>query len=157
MTRFEAAGFSLIELVMVLVIVGVVAAYAVPKFSSPAAATVSHQADRLLRDARHAQQLATAWRKRLRVVADGTSIYIVACATETTAPCNATLGGPVTDPATGQPFRVTTQNGITVAAATAEFTSLGRATATTNFVLTGGAVIATVTVNATSGFVSASP
>lgn len=142
---------------MVVVVVGVLAAYAVPRFNSPAAATVGHQADRLLRDARHAQQLATAWRKRLRLVADGSGTYLVTCATDTTAPCNAAPGNPVTDPATGQPFSVTTQNGITVAAATAEFTSLGRAVSTTNFVLTGDTETATVTVDAISGFVSAAP
>ena len=151
------AGFSLMELVMVLVVVGIVAVYAVPSITAPSSFSVHHHADALVRDLRHTQQLATAYRKRLRLVATGTNTYTVACATDTTAPCNATAGGPMTDPATGQPYSVTTQNGVTVSAGTAEFTSFGQPAAAATFSLSGGGDTATVTVSATGGFVSATP
>lgn len=151
------AGFTIVELVMVLIVVSVLALYAVPSVNAPASLTVHQQADALVRDLRHTQQLATAWRKRLRLVADGSSTYVVSCVGDTNAPCSAVAGGPVTDPATGEPFSVTTQSGVTIAAATAEFTSFGRPIAAASFGLSGGGDSATVTVNAVGGFVSAAP
>lgn len=156
-STLRADGFSLIELVMVLVVVGILAAYAIPSVTAPSSFTLHQQADALVRDLRHTQQLATAYRKRLRLVANGSDTYTVACATDTTAPCNAAVGGPMTDPATGQPYSVTTQNGVTVSAGTAEFTSFGQPAAAATFSLSGGGDTATVTVSATGGFVSATP
>ena len=155
--RFRVAGFSLIEVVMVLVVVGILAAYAIPSITAPSSLTLHQQADALVRDLRHTQQLATAYRKRLRLVANGSDTYTVACVTDTTAPCNAAVGGPMTDPATGQPYSVTTQNGVTVSSGIAEFTSFGQPTAAASFSLSGGGDTATVTVLATGGFVSATP
>lgn len=148
-----AAGLALVELVLVLIVAGILAAYAAPRFSSPAALTVTHQADALARDLRHAQQLALAWNRALRftTVANG---YSVACVTAGAAPCDV---APVIDPARAGGFQANTVNGITLSAATVDLDRLGRPSAATAIYLSGGDGTASVNINAVGGFVSRTP
>ena len=154
-TREYAAGFSLIELVMVLVIVSIIAAYAVPQFSDRAAMTVPQQADALIRDLRHAQQLALSWNRPLRFTVSASG-YSVACAPGApgTAPCNVS---PVQDPARGGGFQATTVNGIVLSPATIDFDTLGRPNVAAAIDVSGGGLTKTVNVAAISGFVSRTP
>lgn len=151
--RFATAGFTLTEVIVVLIVAGILAAYAVPRFSSPAAMTVPQQADTLIRDLRHAQQLALAWNRSLRftTVANG---YNVVCVTAGTAPCNVT---PVIDPARAGAFQANTVNGIGLSAATIDFDTLGRPNAAAAITVSGGGASKTVNVAAISGFVSRTP
>lgn len=153
MARFEAAGFSVLELVMVIVIVGVLAAYAVPRFDNRAAITVPQQADALIRDLRHAQQLAMAWNRPLRFTVTPTD-YSVACVTAGVAPCDV---APVRDPARAGAFQVNPVNNVGFTAATIDFDSLGRPNAATAIIVSGGGVTKTVNVAAISGFISRTP
>ena len=157
-------GFTLIELVVVIAILGSLSAYAVPKLLSPAQATLPSQARTLASDLRHAQALAITWGQGL-VVSASASHYSVACRTATvTPPCNAS---PVIDPATGTAFSVSLQNSASFGSPTTAsltFDSLGRpvdnsgtplaADPAASYTLSAGSSTQTVTVTRLSGKVS---
>lgn len=106
----KEAGFTLLELVIVVVVVGVLSAYAMMKNGSASVFSLLSQAQTMASDIRHAQALATVWGKRLRIDADGTNgVYTVSCVTSGVSPCDVS---PVINPATGEEFRVTLRNGI---------------------------------------------
>jgi MSHA pilin protein MshC len=151
-------GFTLIELTIVLVLVGVIAVVAVPRFQ-PAESTAAMQADRLARDLRHMQMLAITWGVPLRLNA-AAAAYSVSCVSGPTPPCNGVAT--ITDPATNTPFNVSLQNGVTVGATTLNVDILGRPitgagallTAGTVFALTGGSKTPSVTMSPLTGFIT---
>ena len=160
----RAGGFTLIELTMVMVVVGILGAVVLTRYHQPTEITVSIEADHLARDIRHMQMLAMTWGQTLRLTTAGAS-YSVTCASgSTTPPCNGVL--PVNDPAvtdpTGNPaFTRTLESSVTVAGAAIDLDALGRPVAAgelfngdTTYTLTGGAETSTVTVTRLTGFVS---
>lgn len=151
-------GFTLVELVMVMVITAIIAAYAVGRYFTPAAATGSSQVQRFARDLRHAQMLAASWGRQL-VVTVGAGGYNVGCAAVGPAPCNV---NPVVDPATGVGFNVPLQDGAALAGpGTVRFDSIGRPStgaaptaAAAVYTLTAGGSSWTITVNPVTGLVT---
>ena len=162
MTRRER-GFTLVELVMIMIITGILAAYAVTRYPSQGAVTGSSQAQRFARDLRHAQMLASTWGRHLVVTVTGAG-YSVACAVAGTAPCTG-VPAPVTDPVTGSAFSVTLRDGATLAGpASVRFDSMGRpstgvapATGATTYTLSAGGSSWTITVNGVTGLVTVVP
>lgn len=150
------AGFTLVELVMVLIITGVLAAYAAGRYIGRADTTGSSQAQRFARDLRHAQMLAATWGRQL-VVTVGAGNYSVGCAVAAgMAPCLAATPTPVTDPATGAPFTVTLQDGATLAGpATVRFDSMGRPS--TGAAPTAAAAVYTLSAGGTSWAITVNP
>lgn len=148
----QQRGFSLTELVVVLAVLGILAAYALPRWA-PADTTVAAQADRLARDLRHAQAIAMNQGRTLRFDIQGPAAYSV------------TSGGtPVTDPATMQPFQITLDNSVTVSGTDTDFDSLGRPADSGSllasarvFTVSGSTRTATVTLSPVTGFVAVSP
>jgi prepilin-type N-terminal cleavage/methylation domain-containing protein len=163
-----ALGFSLVELVVVMVILAIMAASVGMGVSARTSQSVVNAADTLRRDLSHVQALALAWGARLRltVAADGLS-YSVTCQTALArAPCNA-VGDTVIDPATGLGFIISLPSSVTLAPAnnTLDFDSLGRpvgvsALVATNpavtYTLAGGSRTATVEVQPITGLALAS-
>lgn len=153
-------GVTLIELVTVMIVIAVIGFVSL-RVSDPTTFTVSAQADRFARDIRHIQMLAMSSGQQLQLTTAGTTSYTVVCRNGgTNWPCD--NANPVTDPAIGTGYAVTTQNGVTVSAATLDFDRLGRPVdgaggvlaADTLFTLAnpGGAETSTVTVSALTGF-----
>jgi prepilin-type N-terminal cleavage/methylation domain-containing protein len=112
-------GFTLVELVIVIVVVGVLVAYAAMNGSSSASAyTVLARTQKMASGLRHAQSLAVSLGTGVRVsVVTGTNgSYSVACLTRTTSPCSGTAGATMTDPATGQLFQESLGSGVVLGA-----------------------------------------
>lgn len=151
-------GFSLIELVMIIVVVSTLGVVMLTRYHDPVETTVSIEADRLARDIRHVQMLAMTWGQSLRLTPAGAN-YGVSCVTAgATPPCNT---NPVNDPAGNAPFTRTLEPGITVAGAALDIDALGRPVnagallnADTTYTLTGGSETSTVTVARLTGFVT---
>lgn len=126
------------ELIIVLVVVGVLSAYAMMRNSSSSVFSLLSQTQTMASDIRHAQSLATVWGKRLRIDATlgPNGVYTVSCVTAGASPCDVS---PVINPATGIEFRVALQKGIDLnGPAQLEINSLGQPTVTTTqtYVLT---------------------
>jgi MSHA pilin protein MshC len=144
-------GFTLIELVMILVLVGIIAAVVTPRLGDVTTTNASAFADKLRADIRYAQNLAMTTSQRHRVYVN-------------TAPgpapgyavVNAATGLVVMDPAGGNLSIVLNAGdyaGITVSPnAVIEFNSLGSPTGGTALTVSPGG--ATVTVTAETGAVN---
>jgi len=65
--RMNSKGFTLIELVMVLVLIGIIAAFAAPKLGGITSTNASVFADKFRSDIRYAQALAMTQTMRYRV------------------------------------------------------------------------------------------
>lgn len=145
-------GFTLVELVIVIVVLGVISVYAIERNASTAELTLSSQAQKMANDLRHVQALASTWGRSLTVTVSGSS-YSVACATAGAAPCNIS---PVTDPSTGLSFTVNLQNGtgFNSAASVLTFDGFGNPGLGATYVLGAGNETSTVSVVATTGKVT---
>ncbi len=152
------SGFTLVELIIVLVVVGIISAYVFAKNSAPASYTLLSQAQTMASDIRHVQSLASTWGKKLRINVDtGTATYSVSCATTTgvVAPCNVR---PVINPTTNLPFSVTLQKGVVLSGPNQlDVNSLGRPSAAATYGVNVGGPNVEVRVADITGFVTVVP
>ena len=90
-------GFTLVELIMVMVLVGIMSAYAVMKSTSPAEITLASQAQTMANDIRRAQTLAyTHGQRVLLTISPGNNgSYSVTCVTGS-LPCSGGFNGELT-------------------------------------------------------------
>jgi len=168
-TRTRSGGFSLLELVAVLIVVSILAAAVALRMDSTTERAATNQADQLRRNLAHVQVLAMGWgvTLRLTVAVNGYTVTCQTVLTPASPPC-ASVGLVPKDPATGDDFTVTLTDNVTLAAVggnTVDFDSLGRPTSggsliATNpartYTLTGGTRTATVSLLPVTGFASAS-
>lgn len=155
------AGFTLVELVIAMVLVGVLSAVAVTKISAQAQHSVTVQADEFRRNLSHMQLMAISQGLRLRLLvnAAGTNYSVFSCLTSACTVTNA-----ATDPATGQNFSLNLTDGVTMApvSSSLDFDSLGRPqsggtliSAARSYVLRGSGNCVAVDVRPITGFASA--
>lgn len=159
--NIRQSGFTIIELVIVIVLLGILSTYAAIKSVPASTATLPSQAMKMAADLRHVQALASSWGVSLVVLAsEGGHVYSVKCKTASaTGPCNSL---PVVDPVTGTSFSVdlqSSQPGVTFVApttATLTFDSLGRSDVSAIYTLSSGgsASTSTVSVAVTTGRVT---
>ncbi len=159
--RCRQHGFTVMELIIVILVIGVLAASVFASFSGLDQQRVVLQADLLRRDLSHLQLMAISQRQRLWlfVAADGSGYYV----------CNSSncTGANVIDPATRENFAVTLPGGVTLAASpggSLEIDGLGRpssgavlisAVPAKMYTLSGADRQATVRVNPITGFATA--
>jgi MSHA pilin protein MshC len=153
----KARGFTLIELVIVLVVVGVISGYALMKNSSSSVYTLVSQANTMAHDIRHVQTLATTWGRSLCIsaAAGENGTYTVSYFITSTSQCNVS---PVINPVTGAAFNVSLQKGVVLAGpATLVINSLGKPAAASSYTLTSGDATVTLDVAALTGYVTVTP
>ncbi len=150
----HSQGFTLIELIMVLVMVSVLSAYAAARWS-PGDSAVHAEAAHLARDLRHAQSLAMTSGEHLTFDLLGSGSYQVTG-----------TSGVITDPSSGENFAWTFASGVSRSGSCGdiEFDTLGRPVvsgallaSTCSYVLSGDSISATVTLIPVTGFVTVNP
>ena len=161
MTSRRSGGFSFIELIVTLVMMGVVSAVAVINIRAQDQHSATVQADQFRRNLSHLQLLAISQGARLKLTVASTGYSVCLAATAT---CNA--ANSINDPATGSGFSVTLTDSVSFTVGTGDyyFHSLGRPvtaetgaaliTGTTTFSLNGvgRATAVDVTVLPITGF-----
>lgn len=152
----QQRGFTLVELIIVIVVIGIVSAYAIMKNSSPAAYALLSQAQTMASDLRHVQLLATTWGRSLRITAVSgvNGVYSVSCVNAGAAPCNVS---PVLNPTTGSAFAVTVHDAVLSGPASLDISSLGQPAAGAAYAISAGGTTMNVTVAPVTGFVVVSP
>lgn len=152
-------GFTLIELVMVIVLIGIIAVFAAPRLGDITTTNAGAFADKLRADIRYAQNLAMTRNERYRVYFNGNPAPAAGYAVVNDANGNLTwgeIGEFAADPAGAGNLSVALTGqyaGITVAAAGfIEFNSLGAPASAGTVTISPGNQ--TVTVTAQTGAVN---
>lgn len=92
--RRRAGGFTLVELVMVLVLLGVLAVYAVPRVLNAGDFYARGFHDQAMAYLRYAQKTAIAQRRTVCVTLGSSSLGLQISSTAGSNTCNAALAGP---------------------------------------------------------------
>ena len=111
--RGTSRGFTMVELILVLVIAGIIAAVAMPRLVGNNGFDTRGFSDELAATVRFAQKLAVAQRRAVYVqvtAADASLCYVA------TTPCPAASQAP--GPGGERPYTITAPDGVTIAPAT---------------------------------------
>ncbi len=137
-------GFTLVELIVVIVIVGIVALISAPRFFSQSSFSTASFQDTTISAVRYAHKLAQAQRANVFVVSNGSSValcYDAACASR------------VQNPTDQAAFVVTAPSGIGIASANFSFNSLGQPSAAQVLPITGDTLGRRIVVERETGYV----
>jgi MSHA pilin protein MshC len=152
-----SSGFTLPELVVTLVIIGIMAAVVVPRFVNRTDFDVFGFAEQTRAALRFAQKSAIAKRRQVCVTIAGNSLsltyasnFVGSCAGLT---CAANPANCLANPATGQGYTLPSTNGIVVTTVNFSFDALGRPSAGQVLNVTGGSATRAITIAAETGYV----
>jgi len=152
--RPHQRGFTLIELVMVIVILGVLAVYAAPRMFNSGDFYARGFHDETLSILRYAQKAAIAQRRTVCVAFTTTTVILTIAANPATSSC---AGNALVGPKGDSPGTITARSGVTFQPQPSDFSfdGLGQpSTAQTIYVASSGTLISsTITVEAVTGYV----
>lgn len=158
MFRFQQRGFTLTELILVIVVVGIAAAHVLPRMTQISQdLRFNYLAQSIASDLRYTQSLAMSWGQTLEFSTTSTS-YRVQCVLVGSGPC-IQANTAVIDPGHHGTFSVTLPVGITITTNIAanqrlRFNSLGRPNLGVIFSLQSGNRLQQITVKSETGWVS---
>jgi len=141
-------GFTIIELVTVLVIIGIITAVALPRFFSADSFNDRGFYSEVINAMRYSQQLAVAINCNTRVVLNNSTYTVTLDDDSSNCPANS-FTTPARDPVTGQAGFTGTSN-VTTSNATVTFDALGAIASDTSITVGGYAFC----VHATTGYIS---
>lgn len=155
----SSKGFTMIELVMVIVLAGILAITVIPRFANKSTFETRGFFDQSIDMLRYAQKVAIAQRTNVFVSVDAASGRI--CLTYVVNNPTCTLTAPplvataiVANPADQQWFRIIAPAGVTIATSISfSFFPLGRPNAAQVIIMSGNGAAQTVTVEAETGYV----
>jgi len=139
-------GFTLVELIVVIVIVGIVALIAAPRFFVQAGFDAARFQDSAISTIRYGQKVAQAQR---------TTVYVVTSASAVALCYDAGCATPVKGPADNAAFVVNAPSGIGLSGTGFSFTSLGQPNpnAQQTLTITGDPVVRQIVVEQETGYV----
>ncbi len=146
-SRASGRGFTLTELVVVIMVLGALAVVALPRFADQTDFTVQGTVDQAASALRYAQKAAIAARSDV-LVTFGANGFTACFASGGSCTAN------VVDPTRGTQLGVSGDASVTVGGASFSFDALGRpSTGATAVTVSGGGMTRTVTVEAETGYV----
>ncbi len=150
-------GFTLVEMVVVIVILGILAAVAVPRIVGRVAFEELGFADQVLASIRYAQKIAIAERREICLVFTATTLALQRTVAPATPGSACDPANPVNLPGSSAPYIAVAPANVGLASAPAGFAfdGMGRPVpnAAANVTVTGGG-IRTITVAAETGYVN---
>ncbi|MGE0556652.1 MAG: Tfp pilus assembly protein FimT/FimU [Burkholderiales bacterium] len=144
----KSAGFTLVELVVIIALLGILAAVAVPRFFQASTFQSRGFYDKSAAVVRLAQKTAVAWRR---------DVFVCVTANQVTAGTAGGCGTPLTYPG-GSPAVETAPAGVTLNPVSFSFDGLGRPSAAVTITFTSsisGDPARSISVAAETGYVAA--
>lgn len=145
----KAAGVTLVELVVVIVVLGALLAIGLPRLADSSALGPENFTDRTIAALRHAQRSAIAMRRTVCAEFGADSVSFSFARAEGSTSCDAPLTGPGGEAA----YTVTASGGAAYASTpgSLSFDPLGRSSAAATIIVNGSA--RTITVEQETGYV----
>lgn len=138
-------GFTLAELVVVILILGILAVVAVPRLATTSDFEVQGTFDQVLSTVRYAQKAAVASRSTVRVTFSANAVSVC-------YDSGGACGAAVTDPATGGALQSAGSSTVSLSGTTFTYDGLGRpSTGPLTVSVAGGGFTRTFTVEAETG------
>ena len=121
MRRVDGAGFTLVELVTIMIVVGILAAFAIPRFVDRTGFESRGVYDQAQGIVRYAQKIAIAQRQS----PPKSPVFVVITVSQIRICYDAGCATPVNDPSTGAALALTAPTGVTLSPATFSFDGSG--------------------------------